>query len=100
MPAFQEVYDSRREDGLVVIGINTTFQDDVESARQFVDERGVRFPILYDFENSVSRIYQIQALPTTFFIDRRGIIRKVIYGGPLNEALLKTEAERLLGEVR
>ncbi len=100
MPAFQEVYDSHKGEGLIIVGINTTYQDDAETARQFVFERGVKFPVLYDFDNSASRDYQIQALPTTFFIDRRGTIRKVIYGGPLNEALLKAEVERLLEEAR
>ncbi|GIV66142.1 MAG: hypothetical protein KatS3mg047_0535 [Bellilinea sp.] len=99
MPAFQEVYDFHRDDGVIILGVNTTYQDDAESARQFAIERGVQFPVLYDFDNSVSRMYQIQALPTTFFIDRRGVIRNVIYGGPLNEALLKVEVEKLLKEM-
>lgn len=100
MPAFQEVYEGYNENGLVIIGVNATYQDDDAAARQFVTERGVKFPILFDKDNSASRLYQIQALPTTFFIDQRGIIRKVIYGGPLNEALLKIEVEKLIGEER
>lgn len=100
MPAFQEVYEGYNEHGLVIIGVNATYQDDVAAARQFVAERGVKFPILFDNNNSASRLYQVQALPTTFFIDRGGKIRKVIYGGPLNEALLRIEVEKLLGEAR
>lgn len=100
MPAFQKVFDSHKDDGLVVIGVNTTYQDDAQEARLFAIERGVQFPVVYDLDNSASRDYLIQALPTTFFIDHRGVIRKVIYGGPLNEVLLKVEAERLLEESR
>lgn len=74
----------------MVIGVNTTYQDDVQEARQFAIERGVQFPVLYDLDNSASRDYLIQALPTTFFIDHRGVIRKVIYGGPLTEVFFES----------
>ncbi|WP_322792695.1 TlpA disulfide reductase family protein [Bellilinea sp.] len=98
MPAFQQVYDLHKDEGLVILGVNTTYQDDGESALRFAEERGVQFPVLFDSDGVVSRRYQIQALPTTFFIDRKGIIRQVIYGGPLNEGLLKVEVQKLLGE--
>lgn len=98
MPAFQQVYDLHKDEGLVILGVNTTYQDDRESAMKFADERGVQFPVLFDMDGAVSRRYQIQALPTTFFIDRKGIIRQVIYGGPLNEGLLKVEVQKLLEE--
>lgn len=98
MPAFQQVYASHRDEGLVILGVNTTYQDDGEAALRFAGERGVQFPLLFDMDGVVSRRYQIQALPTTFFIDRKGIIRQVIYGGPLNEGLLKVEVQKLLEE--
>jgi peroxiredoxin len=82
----------------VILGVNTTYQDDGEAALRFAGERGVQFPVVFDMDGAVSRRYQIQALPTTFFIDRKGIIRQVIYGGPLNEGLLKVEVQKLLEE--
>ena len=40
------------------------------------------------------------ATPTTFFIGRDGIIREVVLGGPMAEALLRTRVEDLLVEVQ
>lgn len=98
MPAFQKAYQTHLSEGLVIFGINTTYQDDASAASSFARERGITFPVLYDRDGKVSRQYQVQALPTTFFVDRKGIIRQVIYGGPLSETLLTVEVKQLLGE--
>jgi hypothetical protein len=47
----------------------------------------------------VARLYQLQALPTTFFIDPEGIIRQIVIGGPMSEATLQVAVESLLSEV-
>jgi hypothetical protein len=44
----------------------------------------------------MSRLYQLRALPSTFFVDRNGIIRKVIIGGPMSEATIQTAVEEIL----
>jgi hypothetical protein len=38
----------------------------------------------------------VRALPTTFFIDARGVIQEVIAGGPMSEALLRIRVEQLI----
>jgi len=38
----------------------------------------------------------LRALPTTFFIDRDGIIRQVVMGGPMSETTIRTAVEELL----
>jgi hypothetical protein len=38
-------------------------------------------------------------LPTTFFINKFGYISNVIYGGPISEAFLRIQVEKLLEEV-
>ena len=35
----------------------------------------VSFPILFDKENRVSRLYSVNAMPSTVFIDRHGNVR-------------------------
>ncbi|HLE26706.1 MAG TPA: TlpA disulfide reductase family protein [Anaerolineales bacterium] len=98
MPAIQRVFDANRDRGLAVLAVNSTFQDSVEDAQAFVSDLGLTFPILLDREGSVSRRYLLRALPSTFFIDRQGVIRSVIIGGPMSEAVLQTKVEDLLNE--
>jgi hypothetical protein len=38
----------------------------------------------------------MRALPTTFFIDREGVIQRVIVGGPMSEVTLQSTVEQLL----
>ncbi len=100
MPAFERVHRALSDQGLLILAINSTSQDTFADASRFVNERGLTFSILYDHDGGVSRNYQVSALPTTFFLDKEGIIRKVVYGGPLSESLLLSEVQKLLEERR
>ena len=75
---------------------NSTIQDDPVAASQFADELQLTFPILFDVDGDATRQYLVRALPTTFFIDREGIIQEVVFGGPMSEALLRIRLSRLL----
>ncbi len=96
MPALQRVYDANRTRGLEILAVNTTFQDSEADAAEFVREFGLTFPIPLDRTGVASRTYLLRALPTTFFIDRSGIIRDVVLGGPMSETTIQTNVEELL----
>lgn len=96
MPALQRAYRDYAGQEVEILAINTSNQDDENQARIFVGARGLAFPIPLDMEGKVARLYQLSALPTTFFIDARGIIQEVVVGGPLAEALLRVRIEQLL----
>ena len=98
MPALQQVYEANHSRGLEILAVNTTYQDTEAGAAQFVREFGLTFPIPLDRSGAVSRTYLLRALPTTFFIDRDGIIRKVVLGGPMSETTIQTAVEDLLRE--
>lgn len=96
MPALNAVYEKFRDQGLVVLGVNTTFQDDEAKARAAVQEWGLTFPIVFDRDGATSRQYRLQAMPTTFFIGRDGVIRDIVFGGPMSEALIASKIEKLM----
>jgi cytochrome c biogenesis protein CcmG, thiol:disulfide interchange protein DsbE len=96
MPAMQKVYESYAPKGFTILAVNTTFQDERDSALAFAGKRGLTFPILFDTDGSVSRAYQVRAMPTSFFVDQEGIVRKAVFGGPMSEALLRAEIEKML----
>jgi len=79
-----------------VLAVNTTFQDNESDVRAFVQEFDLTFPILLDVTGSVSQRYQLRALPTTFFVDRRGVIQEVVLGGPMSKALIESNVAKLL----
>jgi peroxiredoxin len=97
MPAIQSLYERYEQEGLIVLGVNMTAQDRVAAASTFVSEFGLTFPILLDESGLVANLYQMRALPTTFFIDRDGVIQNVVVGGPISEVTLRTMVVELLG---
>jgi len=96
MPAIQKVYDEYREQGFIVLAVNNTYQDDPLKIPQVVEKYNLTFPILLDKTSQVSRAYQVRSLPSSYFINRQGIITEVVIGGPMSEALLRTRIEQAL----
>jgi peroxiredoxin len=96
MPAIEKVYNEYKDDGLVVLAVNMTYQDTPSNIAPFTDEYRLTFPILLDETGSVGSAYQLRSLPSSFFIDREGIIKEVVIGGPMAEALLRTRIEDVL----
>lgn len=98
MPAMEQIYQDLQEEGFVVLAINATNQDNEAAALGFSEELKLTFPILFDDDGVASQAYRLQALPSSYFIDRHGVIQKVVIGGPMAEALLRTRVESLLTE--
>lgn len=96
MPAIEKVYESHRDLGFAVVGVNMTSQDSASGLAAFVKEFGISFPVALDPDATASRLYTIGALPTSYFIGRDGVIRSVIVGGPMSEALIQSRVEDLL----
>ena len=98
MPALQRVFEANHARGLEMLAVNTAFQDNQASAQEFVRQHALTFPVPLDRTGGVAHLYQLRAMPTTFFIDRNGVIRQVIIGGPMSEATLRVAVESLLEE--
>ena len=99
-PALEKAYEQYEDSGMVILGVNLTDQDSVSDVESFVQEFKLTYPILLDRDGSVSNLYQIEGLPTTFFINREGIIRTMIVGGPMSETFIRSKIETLLKEAQ
>jgi thiol-disulfide isomerase/thioredoxin len=96
MPAIEKMYQEYKDQGLVVLAVNMTYQDDPANVEPFIQEYGLTFPILLEETGDVGAAYQMRSLPSTYFINRAGIIQEVVIGGPMSEALLRTRIEQIL----
>lgn len=96
MQSIEKVYNEYKEQGLVVLAVNMTYQDDPQKITPFVAERDLTFPILLDETGDMANDYQMRSLPSSFFIGRDGVINEVVIGGPMAEALLRTRVENIL----
>ena len=78
MPALNRLADRYRKQGLSVLGI--ALDDDPAVVRAFIRRLGVRFTILHDPGQQVASRYKVFAYPTSFLLDRQGIVRAVYLG--------------------
>ncbi|MCL5611360.1 MAG: TlpA family protein disulfide reductase [Chloroflexi bacterium] len=96
MPTIEKIYEEYKDKGLVVLGVDTTSQDNPLDIAPFLTQYGITFPILLDEVGSVAQKYDLRSLPSSFFISRDGTINEVVIGGPMSEALLRTRVEEIL----
>ena len=96
MPAIEKMYQEYKDQGLVVLAVNMTYQDDPANVVPFIQKYKLTFPVLLEETGAVGAAYQLRSLPSTYFINRAGIIQEVVIGGPMSEALLRTRIEQIL----
>ncbi|MBI5354376.1 MAG: TlpA family protein disulfide reductase [Chloroflexi bacterium] len=96
MPAIEKMYEEYKGQGFIVLAVNMTYQDDPLKVEPFAKEYNLTFPILLEGTGNVASAYQLQSLPSSFFIDRNGVISEVVIGGPMSEVLLRTRIEKIL----
>ncbi len=90
MPVLQAISDKFADQGLVVLGVNTTYTDSLDEALAFVDELKLTFPILFDETGEVGeKKYMVYGLPTSYWVDRRGIIQSVQLGAMTEDQMLE-----------
>jgi len=99
MPALQSAYEADRDRGLEIVAVDMTYQDNEEDAQRFADDFGLTFAIPMDRDGTVARQYLMRALPSTFFVGPDGVIRKVVIGGPMSEATIRSTVSEMLEEV-
>ncbi len=99
MPALQAAYEADNARGLEILAVNMTYQDREQDARNFVEDFGLTFTIPLDRDGTIARQYLLRALPSTFFVGPDGVIRKVVIGGPMSEATIRSTVSELLEEI-
>lgn len=96
MPALERIGQRYADEGLVILALNQG--EDPATIAAFVQEHGLTFTIALDPREQIGRLYELEAYPTTFFIGRDGLIRSVVQGGPMAEALIEDQVRKLLND--
>ncbi|MEH6942598.1 peroxiredoxin family protein [Bacillus sp. JJ722] len=89
MPHMQNYYQSNKDKDITILAVNLTNQDNgLEIVHKFANDYKLTFPILLDEKGIVGRTYQILTIPTSFFINEKGIIHQKIIG-PMDEETMQ-----------
>ncbi len=93
MPYLQQIYEEWSNKGLMLFALD--IGESPALVKEFLETNNFSMPVLLDTERSVAQKYSIQYYPTTFFIDKNGIIQEKKVGAFQN----KEEIERYLGKI-
>ena len=94
MPDIESLYQEYKDKGLVVIGID--IGEPEATVRQFVQRGGYSWTFVLDSTGTVAANYNIRAIPTSFFIDREGVIQAVNIGAMTKRGMEATLAEAMM----
>jgi peroxiredoxin len=94
MPAMQKFYRDYRAQGFEILALSQ--DDEAAKAIHFLQEEGYNFPVAMD-AGSGRMFGGVSKLPTSFLIDKRGMVRKKI-SGQVHYARLKELVLPLLAE--
>jgi len=72
MPSMESVYKKFADKGLEILAVNCA--EDRATVSSYMKNEGFTFPALLDLDGRVSSNYGVQSIPTTFLIDRDGMI--------------------------
>ncbi|HKO13636.1 MAG TPA: TlpA disulfide reductase family protein, partial [Acidobacteriaceae bacterium] len=82
IPWFEKLHDQYAKDGLEILGVSTDDLDRGDPAKLFTQKRDIsdfvtkmhmNYPVLLSAE-AVEDQYKVDAMPTTFYIDKNGKI--------------------------
>ena len=88
MPLLESIYKKYNKMGFTMLGVNV--EPDSNAANDWLKATPVSFPILYDRDSKVSKLYDVGGMPSTVIIDRSGKVRVLHRGykpGDENEYL-------------
>lgn len=92
-----EALTKKYGDDVVVIGISE--DDDPDGIEAFAEETGATFTLAWDEDKSVASAYEPDAMPTSFMVDRNGLVR-FIHEGFHNgdESTIESQLQELIGK--
>ncbi|BFM17725.1 TlpA disulfide reductase family protein [Maricurvus nonylphenolicus] len=73
MPELDKLHQRYQDAGFTVLGVNV--ETDTKAANKLLKKIPVTFPVLYDTESTASKLFDVDAMPTTLLVDRNGQLR-------------------------
>jgi peroxiredoxin len=97
MPLLDQMHKRYSSLGFTLIGVNV--EANTKDAERWLEDTPVSFPVLFDRDSKVSKLYDVSAMPSTVFIDRKGNLRYLHRGyKPGDESEYLNQIRALLKE--
>jgi cytochrome c biogenesis protein CcmG, thiol:disulfide interchange protein DsbE len=97
MPVLEKLYKKYGSKGLVIVGVSV--DKDASNIKGFLKKLNVTFPVVHDANHQVSGRYQPPRMPSSYIVDRKGIVRFVHGGFRADDApVFEKQVLQLLGK--
>ena len=99
MPLLEDIYKKYKPMGFTMLGVNV--EPNSKAAEEWLAKlpKPVSFPVAFDTDSKVSKLYKVAGMPNTVFVDRKGNIRVMHRGYKAgDENIYLTQIRTLLKE--
>jgi len=77
-PLLEKLYQNYKDQGFAVVAVN--MDEEKAGAEAFLKRYPASFSILRDVEATWAEVYAVETMPSSFIIDRKGVIREIHHG--------------------
>lgn len=96
-PFLSGVYQKHQDSDLRIMAVN--LDEELDDAKAFLTKFPAQFPVVTDNGQQCAETFDVKAMPSTYLIDRKGIIRHIHLGFRSDESrVLEQVVEQLLAE--
>jgi cytochrome c biogenesis protein CcmG, thiol:disulfide interchange protein DsbE len=95
IPELKGLYEDLSEEGFEILAVNVG--EGADEIGAFTESIEMPFAILLDSDGAAARRYGIRGLPTSFLVDREGVVR-LVHVGIATDSMLRQHIRELLGE--
>jgi len=97
LPAMEKLYEKLKNQPFIIIAVNID-NGDPGAVKNFVQSMNLTFPVLLD-DGNVSKMYNVNAIPTTFIIRKNGTIDTIVNGArPWDDPAYINAFDKLMAE--
>jgi thiol-disulfide isomerase/thioredoxin len=94
MPYLQQIHNEWTDRGLVLLAID--LGESSATVKSYLQSNNLSLPVLLDTRQEVGQKYNIRNIPTTFFIDKDGIIREIFFGAFPDKEIIERKLSKII----
>ncbi len=95
LPILEKLHQEYSAVGIQIITIDAIEQDTLDGVETMVSQMDLTMPVLLDHQNQFQSTYNQLFFPTSYFIDKNGVIRYIKLGDAPEE-ILRSNVEKLI----
>ncbi len=95
IPTLEAYYKTHKVNGFVIVGVEAG--ESQKDVLKFVQEHDMTYPVWFDLKNAATNAFHNENLPSSYVIDRKGIVR-LAWVGEISQEMLEKYVTPLLTE--